>query len=160
MHIYIFNRALLVTYHVIKILSTKRLTGDRKIFQDMAKEIFDYLCGLWDSLFMAWASSGAPGDSIHRAHYALKILRILCVRGYKTPHESESVKKFILTVMQRAKETLEISEFFLIEGTSQYLPSVYLRSVFNAFFLYVRVNPTRYVYFIGEAHNYHVESSG
>ncbi|CAL8143654.1 unnamed protein product [Orchesella dallaii] len=101
-------RALLVTYHVIKILSTKRLTGDRKIFQDMAKEIFDYLCGLWDTLFLDWASSGASGDSIYRAHYSLKVLRILCVRGYKTPHESDSVKKFMFTVMQRAKETLEI----------------------------------------------------
>lgn len=102
-------RALLVTYHVIKILSTKRLTGDRKIFQEMAKEIFDYLLGLWDSLFLAWAQSGQPGDQgIQRAHFALKILRILCVRGYKTPHESESVKKFIFTVMQRAKETLEL----------------------------------------------------
>lgn len=101
-------RALLVTYHVIKILSTKRLTGDRKIFQDMAKEVFDYLCNLWDNLFLAWAGSGVSGDYIQRAHYALKILRILSVRGYKTPHESESVKKFIFTVMQRAKETLEI----------------------------------------------------
>lgn len=107
--IFCMNRALLVTYHVIKILSTKRLTGDRKIFQDIAKEVFDYLCGLWDTLFMIWATSGANGDTIWRAHFALKILRILCVRGYKTPHENESVKQFMFTVMQRAKQTLEIS---------------------------------------------------
>ncbi|XP_035704828.1 importin-11 isoform X2 [Folsomia candida] len=102
------HRALLVSYHVIKILSTKRLTGDRKIFQEIAVEIFDYLYGLWERLFLAWAVSGASGDDLPRAHMALKILRILCVRGYKVPHESQSVKTFILSVMQRAKETLEL----------------------------------------------------
>jgi hypothetical protein len=76
----------------------------------MAAEIFDYLYGLWESLFVTWASSGASGEQLPRAHYALKILRILCVRGYKVPHESNSVKAFIFSVMQRAKETLELSK--------------------------------------------------
>lgn len=100
-------RALLGTYHVVKILSTKRLTGDRKLFQEVSHQIFDYLYGLWDSLFMSWVNSGDSGDSLLRAHYALKILRILTIRGYKAPHESPSVASFIPAVMRRAKETLE-----------------------------------------------------
>jgi len=105
-----------VTYYVIKILSTKRLTGDRKIFQEMAAEIFDYLYGLWDTLFVSWASSGASGEQLPRAHYALKILRILSVRGYKVPHENNSVKIFVFSIMRRVKETLELSELSLFLG--------------------------------------------
>jgi hypothetical protein len=104
----------MATYHVIKILSTKRLTGDRKVFQSVSAEIFDYLCGLWDTLFLAWAHSGASGDSLQRAHFALKILRILSIRGYKVPHESPSVVKFIPIVMSRAKETLQLRELHSI----------------------------------------------
>jgi len=101
---------LCATYQVVKILSTKRLTGDRKLFQDVSQEIFDYLFGLWDSLFLSWANSGASGDSLLRAHFALKILRVLAIRGYKIPHESPSVLNFIPSVMRRAKETLELSK--------------------------------------------------
>ena len=114
---YVF-RALIATYHIVKTLSTKRLTGDRKVFHDMSAEVFDYLVSLWDTLFVSWANSGVSGDALHRAHYALKILRILCVRGYKVPHESSSVANFIPNVMRRAKETLELRE------CSYFLPKI------------------------------------
>jgi len=103
----------MVSYQVVKILSTKRLTGDRKIFHEMTAEIFDYLRNLWDTLFCMWASSGESGDALQRAHYALKILRILSVRGYQTPHENKSIVEFMPTVMTRVKETLQLSTFIV-----------------------------------------------
>lgn len=105
-------RALLTSYQVVKILSTKRLTGDRKLFQDIATEIFDYLCTLWDTLFMQWATAPTdPATVLQRAHLTLKILRVLVIRGYNCPTDSPSVNKFIPIVMTRAKEVLLLRKY-------------------------------------------------
>ena len=41
--------ALLCLHQVIKVLSTKRLPGDRRLFQQFAPAIFPYVSQLWDS---------------------------------------------------------------------------------------------------------------
>lgn len=43
------HRALLILHHVIKSLSSKRLAGDRRLFQELTGNMFSYVLGLWNS---------------------------------------------------------------------------------------------------------------
>ena len=43
------HRALLMLHHVIKTLSSKRLAGDRRLFQELTSNVFSFVLNLWNS---------------------------------------------------------------------------------------------------------------
>ena len=43
------HRALLTLYHVVKALSSKRLAGDRRLFQELTANVFNFILNLWDN---------------------------------------------------------------------------------------------------------------
>jgi len=43
------HRASLVLHHVIKTLSSKRLAGDRRLFQELTSNVFSFVLNLWNS---------------------------------------------------------------------------------------------------------------
>ncbi|GLH14983.1 Importin-11 [Gryllus bimaculatus] len=106
------HRALLMLHHVIKTLSSKRLAGDRRMFQDLTANVFSFVLNLWNSHVQTFLSQVAENDqqmgsSLEKALLSLRILRKLVVHGFKKPHESEDAMLFLNMVFDRAKTMLE-----------------------------------------------------
>ena len=43
------HRAILCLHHVVKSLSSKRLAGDRRMFQELCSTVFSYVYAFWDN---------------------------------------------------------------------------------------------------------------
>ncbi|CAH2296266.1 importin-11 isoform X1 [Pelobates cultripes] len=107
------HRALLTFYHVTKTLSSKRLATDRKLFQDLASEIYSFACCLWNhhtDTFLEQVCSGnesASANSLERALLSLKVLRKLTVHGFLEPLQNADVMGFLQAVFVRLRPFLE-----------------------------------------------------
>ncbi|NXG42691.1 IPO11 protein, partial [Psilopogon haemacephalus] len=107
------HRALLTFYHVTKTLSSKRLAADRKLFCDLASNIYGFACSLWNhhtDTFLQHMSTGdeaAAANSLERTLLSLKVLRKLTVHGFVEPHWNAAVMHFLHTVFERLKQFLE-----------------------------------------------------
>jgi hypothetical protein len=105
------HRALLTLHHVIKTLSSKRLAGDRRLFQELTANIYSFILNLWHShieaFFMATQSNQEVGPTLEKALLSLRILRKLTVHGFKKPHESQDVILFVSVIFEKAKTMLE-----------------------------------------------------
>ncbi|KAK3911749.1 Importin-11 [Frankliniella fusca] len=107
------HRALLTLHHVVKTLSSKRLPGDRRLFQELTGNVYSFALTLWNThteLFLQQFSenTAAAAPSLEKALLALRILRKLTVHGFLKPNESEDVVIFINMVFDRAKTMLEL----------------------------------------------------
>ncbi|XP_075923002.1 importin-11 isoform X2 [Petromyzon marinus] len=86
------HRALLTFYHVTKVLASKRLAADRRLFQELASGIYGFCCSLWthytESFLQQVAASDqdATAHSLERTLLSLKVLRKLTVHGFAEPH--------------------------------------------------------------------------
>ncbi|OCT57335.1 hypothetical protein XELAEV_18003640mg [Xenopus laevis] len=109
------HRALLTFYHVTKTLSSKRLAADRKLFHDLASEIYSFTCSLWnhhtDTFLHQICSGGEPAaiNSLEKTLLSLKVLRKLTVHGFLEPHQNSDVTGFLLAVFVRLKQFLDCS---------------------------------------------------
>ncbi|XP_072272468.1 importin-11 [Pyxicephalus adspersus] len=109
------HRALLTFYHVTKTLSSKRLAADRKLFQDLASEIYTFACCLWnhhaDTFLRQICSGGDPAaiSSLERAALSLKVIRKLTVHGFTEPHQHAETMGFLNAVFDRLRQFLECS---------------------------------------------------
>ncbi|KDR15146.1 importin-11 [Zootermopsis nevadensis] len=106
------HRTLLMLHHVIKTLSSKRLAGDRRLFQELTSNVFSFVLNLWNShvenfLKQVNTNSSEMGATLEKALLALRILRKLTVHGFKKPHESADAVHFLNMVFDRAKTMLE-----------------------------------------------------
>lgn len=105
------HRALLTLHHVIKTLSSKRLAGDRRLFQELTANVYSFILNLWNShveaFLHATQSNQEPGPVLEKALLSLRILRKLTVHGFKKPHESQDVVLFVSVIFDRAKTMLE-----------------------------------------------------
>lgn len=106
------HRALLTLHHVVKTLSSKRLAGDRRLFQELTGNVYSFALSLWNThteLFLQQFSENPLNatPSLEKALLALRILRKLTVHGFQKPHESEDAVIFINMVFDRAKTMLE-----------------------------------------------------
>lgn len=106
------HRALLTLHHVVKTLSSKRLAGDRRLFQELTGNVYSFALTLWNThteLFLQQFSENAVAAApcLEKALLALRILRKLTVHGFLKPNESEDVVIFINMVFDRAKTMLE-----------------------------------------------------
>lgn len=110
------HRALLTLHHVVKTLSSKRLAGDRRLFQELTGNVYSFALTLWNThteMFLQQFSENPviASSSLEKALLALRILRKLTVHGFQKPHDSEDVVIFINMVFDRAKTMLECSKF-------------------------------------------------
>lgn len=105
------HRALLTLYHVVKALSSKRLAGDRRLFQELTVNVFNFILNLWDSytrLAVTQVSEHSVDacKSLENALLSLRILQKLTVYGFKKPHESPDVNDFLKMVFEQAETML------------------------------------------------------
>lgn len=105
-------------HHVVKSISSKRLAGDRKIFQDFTATIYAYILNLWNNYteaFLRDINSNQPAEviteNLEKALLSLRILRKLTVHGFRKPSESQDAMCFLKVIFQRAKSTLESSKY-------------------------------------------------
>ncbi|XP_071449865.1 importin-11 [Hetaerina americana] len=106
------HRVLLTLHHVVKTLSSKRLAGDRRLFEDLTRTVFTFVYELWHNhleTFLKLMSEDDSGmvSSLEKALLSLRILRKLTVHGFKRPHESVDAVTFLKVVFDRAKTMLE-----------------------------------------------------
>ncbi|KAM8960146.1 importin-11 isoform 2-T2 [Pelodytes ibericus] len=107
------QRALLTFYHVTKTLSSKRLASDRKLFQDLASEIYSFTCCLWnhhtDTVLeqICNGDEAAVANSLERTLLSLKVLRKLTVHGFLEPLQNAEVMGFLQAVFVRLRQFLE-----------------------------------------------------
>ncbi|PSN49429.1 Importin-11 [Blattella germanica] len=117
------HRALLMLHHVIKALSSKRLAGDRRLFQELTTNVFSFVLNLWNShvenfLAQMNTNSSEMGAALEKALLALRILRKLTVHGFKKPHESADAVHFLNMVFDRAKTMLECRKSLRSRGSN------------------------------------------
>ncbi|KAJ4437496.1 hypothetical protein ANN_17641 [Periplaneta americana] len=117
------HRALLMLHHVIKTLSSKRLAGDRRLFQELTGNVFSFVLNLWNShvenfLAQVNTNNNEMGATLEKALLALRILRKLTVHGFKKPHESTDAVHFLNMVFDRAKTMLECRKSLRSRGTN------------------------------------------
>lgn len=107
------HRALLTFYHVTKTLASKCLAPDRKLFQELASNIYSFACSLWSHhtdcfLQQIYARDEAAAlSSLERTLLSLKVLRKLTVHGFQEPQQNMEVMGFLNAVFERLKQFLE-----------------------------------------------------
>ncbi|KAL1117813.1 hypothetical protein AAG570_004128 [Ranatra chinensis] len=107
------HRATLSLHHVVKSLASRRLAGDRRVFQELAVTVFTFVYSVWEThtqLFFVKVQENFEEaiKFIEKALLSLKILEKLVVHGFKKPHESQDACLFLKVIFERAKAMLEI----------------------------------------------------
>ena len=106
------HRALLVLYHTIKVLASKRLTSDRRMFHDLTEQLLPFLLSIWrthHSMLLQCADSQGENDLVFILQIVLvsmKILRKLIVHGLRKPHENNECMLFLKTLFEEVKHVL------------------------------------------------------
>ncbi|XP_062855531.1 importin-11 [Trichomycterus rosablanca] len=107
------HRALLTLSHVIKTLSSKRLSSDRALFQHLTSNIYSFACSLWNhhtDSFLQQIHSGESHSALSTLEHALlslKVLRKLTVYGFVEPHQNPEVMNFLSSVFERIGQYLQ-----------------------------------------------------
>lgn len=113
------HRALLTFHQVVKTLASKRLSADRRIFQDLTMNVFNYVFGLWNNYtesFLVLTSNGTDQqilESLEKALLLLKMLRKLSVHGMIKPSQDENAMLFLKLIFERIKTCLECRKTLL-----------------------------------------------
>jgi len=107
------QRALQTLYSVIKSLASRRLPADRKVFEDLTRNMFGYIFELWE------ANNGAFSDSLRlqdatacvtffdQAYLCLRVLRKLAVFGVTDLDKNEQASAFMNIVFERLEHFLD-----------------------------------------------------
>ncbi|XP_043213718.1 importin-11-like isoform X1 [Amphibalanus amphitrite] len=120
------HRALLTLHHVVKTLASKRLTADRRVFQELTSALLPPLLAAWQQLHAA--ALAAPADArlhLERARLALKTLRRLTVHGCRRPHESADAQTLLTALFERCRQALELRRALADAGQSPTLAEKY-----------------------------------
>ena len=108
------HRALLTLHHVVKTLASKRLTADRRAFQELTAALMPALLTVWQRLHEAALTAPAdPRLLLERARLALKTLRRLAVHGCRRPHESADAQALLTAAFERCRQALELRRALL-----------------------------------------------
>lgn len=104
------HRALLTLHHVVKALSSKRLAGDRRQFQEFTIQIFGYIFNMWNNLTDSFVQSVMTGENpqvvqihLEKALLTLRILRKLSVLGFFKPHTHKECVTFTQMIFPKAR---------------------------------------------------------
>lgn len=119
------HRALLTFHHIVKTLASKRLAGDRRVFQELTATVYSFILQLWDNntqSFLRYIQESAATEliteSLEKALLCLRILRKLTIFGFKKPHENQDAVAFLNVIFERAKSSLECRK--LLKGRGIY----------------------------------------
>ncbi|KAK0087433.1 hypothetical protein PV326_005190 [Microctonus aethiopoides] len=119
------HRALLTLHNVVKTLASKRLLGDKQMFEQLTANMFNYILNSWNTYtesFLILASNGADENQIREplemALLLLRILRKLIVGGFSRDYmsESEDAMLFLKVIFERAKACLECRKTLMLRG--------------------------------------------
>ncbi|XP_066152603.1 importin-11 [Euwallacea fornicatus] len=107
------HRALLTLHHVVKAISSKRLAGDRRQFEEFTIQIYGYIFGLWNSLTDTFIQGVMQGENpeivqihLEKALLTLRILRKLSIFGFFKPHTSKECMSFMQMIFPKAKSVM------------------------------------------------------
>uniref|UniRef100_T1IKF5 Importin N-terminal domain-containing protein n=1 Tax=Strigamia maritima TaxID=126957 RepID=T1IKF5_STRMM len=106
------HRSLLTLHYVIKSLSSKRLAGDRRIFQELTGSILNFILNLYNTYTDSFLGGADSIGSLEKGLLALKIACKLVVHGIKEPHKVEESAAFINSVFVRLKTILDCRLLF------------------------------------------------
>ncbi|XP_046626086.1 importin-11 [Neodiprion virginianus] len=117
------HRALLTLHHVVKTLASIRLVADRRLFQELTANVFNFILNLWNTYtesFLVLASNSASPNQIQealeKALLLLRILRKLVVSPFNKPSESQDAMMFLKVVFDRARNSLECRKTLISRG--------------------------------------------
>ncbi|XP_059487451.1 importin-11 [Neocloeon triangulifer] len=113
------HHALLVLHHVVKTLSSKRLAGDRRLFQELTASLFPHVLHVFEQHMSAQA--------VNEATLALKILRQMTVHGFKTPYDEPAVRPFLESAIPRTRFLIEMRPNAADQVAIQKLASLLLK---------------------------------
>ncbi|KAJ8961664.1 hypothetical protein NQ318_021262 [Aromia moschata] len=120
------HRSLLTLHHVVKSIASKRLAGDRRLFQEFTSNIYTFILNLWNNFTEAFvrdimqnASSEVITTNLEKALLTLRILRKLTVFGFYKPHENQNCMSFMKVIFEKAKTVLQCRK--QIKGKGVYL---------------------------------------
>ncbi|XP_035231827.1 importin-11-like, partial [Stegodyphus dumicola] len=124
-------RALLTMHHVVKSLASKRLIGDRRIFQQLTHSIFANILHLWidrSKLFLHEVQTGSCKlkELLESSFLTLKILRKLVVNGFKDCSKENDAVNFLSLIFQQIGPFVECRAYLqnreqLLETCEKYL---------------------------------------
>uniref|UniRef100_A0AAR5PV48 Importin N-terminal domain-containing protein n=2 Tax=Dendroctonus ponderosae TaxID=77166 RepID=A0AAR5PV48_DENPD len=107
------HRALLTLHHVVKTISSKRLAGDRKQFQEFTNQIFAYVFNLWNRFTDSFIQSIIQGENpelsqihLEKALLTLRILRKLSSFGFFKPHTNKYCMDFMNMIFPKTRSML------------------------------------------------------
>ncbi|KAG7205080.1 hypothetical protein KM043_005455 [Ampulex compressa] len=117
------HRALLILHHVVKSLASKRLVADKKLFQELTVNVFNFILNLWNTYtesFLILTSNGADANQIQealeKALLLLRILRKLIIHGFSKPSESQDAMLFLKVIFGHARTSLECRKTLISGG--------------------------------------------
>ncbi|OQR79172.1 importin-11-like [Tropilaelaps mercedesae] len=76
-------QASLALYHVVKVLTTKRILHDRHMFCDLSIQIYDPVIACWKATTQAFVADNSNILVIQRSLLSLKSIKLLLVHGSK-----------------------------------------------------------------------------
>ncbi|XP_055902462.1 importin-11 [Eupeodes corollae] len=107
------QRVLLIFHHVIKALMSRRMMAERKMFEELTANIYEYIYDLWDgfsNLFIHSLENSQPEEAfvhMEKALLTLRTLRKLTISGYSKPQLSPRCMQFLQIIFGRLKQCLE-----------------------------------------------------
>ncbi|CAB3374307.1 Hypothetical predicted protein [Cloeon dipterum] len=113
------QQALLVLHHVVKTLSSKRLAGDRRLFQELSSSLFPHILLIFEQNMAA--------EAVTEGTLALKILRQITVHGFKAPYEEAAVRSFLDSAIPRTRVLIEMRQNASDQAAIQKLASLMLK---------------------------------
>ncbi|KAI5722793.1 hypothetical protein M8J76_013692 [Diaphorina citri] len=109
--------ALVTWQHVVKALSSKRLCGHRKLFQDLTRDLFPFMIELYNMILKQFLTEATDNKNLRRCLMCVKLLRKLLVYGFKKPHESPHVTQFVSEVFPQITTLLQLENHPSIDKT-------------------------------------------
>ncbi|GFS79489.1 importin-11 [Nephila pilipes] len=109
-------RALLTMHHVVKAISSKRLTADRRMFHQLTASIFTNIFHLWinySKLFLQEANRDflKLKELLESSFLTLKILRNLMVNGFKDCSKETDAVTFLTLIFQQVGPFIECRSY-------------------------------------------------
>lgn len=92
------KRCMFTLLHVVKALASKRLSNDRKVFEDLTKNLFEIVLNVW-----------LKSENADEIIISLKILRKFIVFGYSKP--DEKVAWFLEDLLNKIRFNVPICKY-------------------------------------------------
>ncbi|XP_065222298.1 importin-11 [Planococcus citri] len=109
------RRSLLILCHVVKILSTKRLIGDKKLFCDLSAQLFPIMYQFWNFCIDTIVFKNPEQKKeigfrfdLEMLQLTTKILLKLTVYGFNKPYQCPETINFIASIFERIKTILQL----------------------------------------------------